>query len=420
MITLTKAKGSGGEIKAEPEDFLVKEITSSGIVLEPGRKYLPEDLGEKPAEEGEFTTFVLEKKNWDTINAILSIAKKVGRGRKSISYAGVKDKRSISVQLACVYGVPPSSINSVNIKDISINGAWKSSGISLGSNLGNRFSIAIKNTRDTASISSVISESNGFFPNYFDRQRFGYRLNNFRIGMHILRNEMEEAVLAFLTESANETDPESREARARLARDQDFQEALEYFPKHLRLERTMIAYLARYRNFPNAIRSMQRGISIMFIHSVEDAIFNAVLEHRLSEGNLSTGINCGKNFYGFPDISSISTADTLAFQTDSLVGYETKDEHISEYSKEIMEKLGITKESFKIKSLPELSMKGAYRAILSPFRDFSYLVLEDGASVKTEFSIPSGSYATIFMNEIMKNEPYSISEMLREPALSIS
>ena len=420
MITLTKAKGIGGEIKSEPEDFLVKEITSSGIVLEPGRKYLPEDLGGKPADDGKFTAFVLEKRNWDTISALLAIAKKVGRGRKSISYAGIKDKRSISVQLACIYGVSPSSINMVDIKDISINGSWKSSGISLGSNLGNRFSVIIKNSHDADSIFSVISESNGVFPNYFDRQRFGYRLNNFRIGMHILRNEMEEAVMAFLTESGNETDAESKEARARLASDQDFQEALDYFPKHLRLERTMISYLARYRNFPNAIRSMQRGISIMFIHSVEDAIFNAVLEHRVAEGNLSTGISCGKNFYGFPDISSISTVGTQAFWADSLVGYETKEEHVSDHAKEIMEKLGITKESFKIKSLPELSMKGAYRTVLSPFSDFSYVILEEEASVKTEFSIPSGSYATIFMNEIMKNEPYSISEMLKESALSIS
>ncbi len=341
----------------------------------------------------------------------------MGRGRKSISYAGIKDKRSISVQLACVYGVSPSSINAVSIKDISINGAWESSEIGLGSNLGNRFTVAIKNPAHVDSIPSVVAESGGFFPNYFDRQRFGYRLNNFRIGMHILRNEMEEAVMSFLTESANEIDPESREARTRLSHDQDFQEALEYFPRHLRLERAMIAYLARYRNFPNAIRSMQRGISIMFIHSVEDAIFNAVLERRILDNDFFTGIACGKNFYGFPDFSTPQPPETQGFAMDSLVGYETKEEHISDHAKEIMEKLGLTKESFKIKSLPELSMRGAYRAILSPFKDFSYDGYVAEGSVLMKFSIPPGSYATVFLNEITKNERYGISEMLNEPAL---
>src|SRR5271165_4016502 len=107
MLTLTKQAGIGGELKTEPDDFIVKEITGKGVLLEIGKAYTAEDLKESENNEGKFTTFVLEKRNWETIRAILEIAKRMGRGRKSINYAGIKDKRSVSVQLACIYGVEP-------------------------------------------------------------------------------------------------------------------------------------------------------------------------------------------------------------------------------------------------------------------------------------------------------------------------
>lgn len=409
MLTLTKQAGIGGEVKTEPEDFIVKEITGSGIMLEPGKKYTAEDLEESRNPEGKFTTFVLEKKNWDTIRAVLEIGKRMGKGRKSVSYAGTKDKRSISVQLACVYGVEPANVESVKLKDISINGAWRSDGIELGSNIGNGFSIAVKDVAKADNIPSIVDELNGVFPNYFDRQRFGYRLNNARVGLAILKGNPEEAVMNFLTDSSNENDQEARACRKELKDTQDFQKALEYFPRHLRFERTMIAYLAQYKNFANAIRKIPRGIAIMFVHSVENLIFNAALEERIRQGNFESRLHCKKNFYGFPDLDKVSKDGTDGFPLGSLIGYETKDEDISEYEKEVMERMGITKETFKIKSMPELSMKGAYREILSPFKDFSYSLREKDAVLN--FSIPSGVYATIFLNELIKSEGMKLKEL---------
>lgn len=412
MITLTKHAGIGGELKNEPEDFIVKEITSKGIILQPGKTYTPGDLGENESQEGRFTTFVLEKRNWETIRAILEIAKRMSKGRKSISYSGIKDKRSVSVQLACIYGVEPANINAVKISEIKINGAWKSDGLELGGNLGNCFSIRVKGVHDPESIPEIVEELNGLFPNYFDRQRFGYRLNNFRIGLSIINNDFEGAVMTFLTDSSNENDPEAREARRILSEEMDFQKAISYFPSHLRYERTMIAYLARYKNYANAIRKIPRGIAMMFVHSVENLIFNAALEERIKEENFHSKIYCGKNFYGFPEDEKISEGAEEGFPMAALIGYETRDEQIGDYEKAIMEKLGITRESFKIKGMPELSMKGAYRLLLSPFKDFSYSAEE--ADAVLNFSIPSGVYATILLNEITKSGSLELKEIAPE------
>jgi Uncharacterized conserved protein len=76
-----------------------------------------------------------------------------------------------------------------------------------------------------------------------------------------------------------------------------------------------------------------------------------------------------------------------------------------------MAKLGITKESFLIKSMPELSMKGDVRAILMPFKDFSYANEEENSALNLNFSLPSGSYATIFVNEITKSSSFSLDSI---------
>ena len=388
-------------IKKSPEDFVVMEVTGKGLVLEPGMGYSPAELSEETCENGKFTTFVLEKKSWDTINALIKIAGNLNRGRKSISYAGTKDKVSVSVQLASIYGAAPEMLERVRIKDIKINGAWKSrEAVSMGSNLGNRFRVKVRNADFPDHAGEVLEELGGRFPNYFDRQRFGYRMNNAKIGMHMLRNELERAAMEFLTGTSNESNSDAIEARKKLAEEQDFVEALTYFPRYLRAERAMIAYLAKEKNYANAFIAMPRGLSIMFIHAVEAEIFNKALEERIKANDFETGLSFKQNFYGFPDSSSLNAGND-GFSAAPLIGYETKETEISSYEQEILKNMHISKSDFKIKSLPQLSMKGAYRSIFSPIKDASYAV-EGSDSVNVSFSIPAGSYATILMGEITK------------------
>lgn len=406
--TLSEEPGIGGTIKTNPEGFVVKEITKNGVTLEPNRSYTPEELGEEKTEEGKFTTFVLQKRSWDTIAALTTIAKRMGKGKKSIGYSGTKDKMSISTQLASVFGITPEQLAAVRVKDISINGSWRSNGVEMGTNIGNAFEVEISDVDAESSgerIENTLNELNGMFPNYFDRQRFGIRMNNARIGILLMKNDFEGAVLELLTNSEGEKNEVTIEARKRLAEERDFKVALDYFPKYLRSERSVIAYLSEYDNYANAMRKISRGISIMFIHSVESLIFNVELEERIKNKDFKTASYADANFYGFPDIEKVTGSGK--YPVAPLIGYQTSDEMISDYSKETMEKLAITKESFKIKSMPELSMKGAIRTILAPVKDVAHR--ENEKTVRTRFSIPSGSYATIFLNELMKNQELDLA-----------
>lgn len=403
MLMISRSAGTGGSVKSSPEDFIVKEITSHGKILEQNTIYTPETLDEAVNPNGKFTTFVLQKKEWNTIQALTSISKSLGHGRKSIGYSGVKDRMSISTQLASIFGIEPSQVQNMHLKDISINGAWKSDGVTMGSNLGNSFETVIRNPERTDTVGKTLNELNGRMPNYFDKQRFGMRLNNAKVGLHILKGEHEEAVMEYLTGQGSETNDKAIEARKQLKETQDFQAALTYFPRYLKEERNVISRLSQEKDYPKALRSITRGILIMFIHAVESYIFNMTLEERIKANDFKTNAMCGADSYGFPDDGKIS--ESGPFSLAPLVGYNTNDTYITDYEKSVMQKMGITKESFKIKSMPELSMKGDMRVLVTSVKDIGHNTIDEG--IKLKFSIPGGSYATIFMNEITKSENVS-------------
>lgn len=403
MLRMSSSGRMTGRVKSSPEDFIVKEITSSGIGLELGRAYDAKSIGEVEAQDGKHITFVMQKRDWDTIGALVAIAKRMGRGRKSIGYAGTKDRMSVSVQLASVYHPDNFDMSGIRIKDVSINGFWRSSeGVRLGTNLGNAFTITIRDAEGTDSIGKVAEELGGMMPNYFGQQRFGERLNNARIGLLILKGDLESAVMEFLTCTDNERNPEVVEARGRLKEEGDFGKALAYFPKFLRGERTVLAHLAeRGANYANALRMLPRGLSLMFVHAVQDQIFNDELEQRVRDKDFDSRIRAMAGSYGFPDISR-QERGAAGFPLACIVGYNTKEGEVSDYAREAMERMGISKEYFMLRHLPELGARGSYRALLAPIKDFRHTVLEGSATL--EFSLPRGSYATVLLNEFMNKD----------------
>ena len=120
--------------------------------------------------------------------------------------------------------------------------------------------------------------------------------------------------------------------------------------------------------------------------------------------------NIRENFYGFPDIGSLGKEGK--FPTGPLVGYETDKSLLGKYETKVMDKLGLNTEDFKIKGMPELSMKGTVRPLIYKFKDFSYSVEESDAVF--EFSIPSGAYATILINEFTKSDSLQIEDIMKE------
>ena len=388
LAYLSKNPGIGGEIKTTPEDFQVEEIMGNGMVLEIDKKV------ELAGDKGDFTYFVLQKKSWNTIDALKAIGDKVGCGIKSFGYAGTKDRNALTTQIASVY---KQDVGAVRLKDIKILGSWKAEKkIELGDLLGNRFTIRVKtNKRKTETKIHEISEHlGGVFPNYFGPQRFGNRENTHLVGKNMLQGSFRRACEEYLFGGKVEENEKAKVARESLKSSGDYKKAALEFPQHLTYERLILLHLAKNPNdFANAIRKLPRGISLMFIHAYQSYLFNRVLSEKLrgSSGLEAGEYYCLTNEFGFPDLSRKSDA---GYMVGKLIGYESE---IGSVDKQILEEEGIRPEDFEMRAYPELASKGNFRAMTCPINDFSFK--EDGCEFR--FSLPSGSYATMVMREFL-------------------
>ncbi len=378
MLTLSKSHGIGGTVKYTPEDFIVEEIAQNGAVLELGRVYSAAELGfGEASQDAKFTLFVMQKRDWNTVQALRTIARRARRGIKSMGFAGTKDRSSVSTQLCSVYGAKPADILGIRVKDISINGAWPSNReIRMGELSGNRFTIVVRNPVHPENVESVNRELDGVFPNYFGEQRFGARSNNVDIGIDIMKANFRSAAMRFLTDTSNERNEDAVAARERLAKEENFNEALVYFPKYLKYERELLAHLAANpTDFAGAIRKLPRSLSLMFVHSVDSYIFNKEVELRVGSSSID------RTEYG------------------NMVGY---DNEINDDEKSIIGELGITQDHFRVKGMPELNCKGGKRLLFAPYKDFARSFTDDG-SLRMRFALLPGSYATVLLEEFMKS-----------------
>jgi len=305
-----------------------------------------------------------------------------------------------------MFGAEPEQLRGVRIKDLRINGAWRHDAkIELGMLAGNRFTITVRDASGLECLDQSMAELGGVFPNYFGEQRFGSRKNNFDVGLAILKGDFEKAAMTFLTDVSNEANQEAVEARTRLAGDRDFTEALDYFPGHLKYERTVLDYLSRCeRNFANAMRKLPRSINLMFVHSVEDMIFNRQLEKMIAEGHTSPVRGdpvCAPDTGRFYDLSTSWEQDgpgRQGFMVGNILGYET--ESPTEFEKGELERLGLTLDSFRAKGMGELGCKGAKRVLFAPYRDLA--ASKGGGELTLGFSLPSGSYATVLLDQLLE------------------
>ena len=157
-------------IKQIPEDFVVKEIN----VLEFDKS-------------GQYSYYLLKKRNCNTADALKSICKSWGIREKFVNFAGTKDKVAVTEQYISIRHGSPRSIN---LKGVSLKFLGKGKErLNLGSLHGNEFEIVIRNI-DKRPVKKNL------FVNYFDGQRFGKNKDNHVIGKYILKGDYKKACAA--------------------------------------------------------------------------------------------------------------------------------------------------------------------------------------------------------------------------------
>jgi tRNA pseudouridine13 synthase len=431
-IYATQSPGVGGKIRQLIEDFVVEELLVDGSKAEVSQAETHEAVG-----TGRYLICVLVKRDWDTLLAVRNVARRLGVSHKRIRIAGMKDAKALTAQHVSLQGVAPTRASQVKIKDITLHPIRFSNGrIFSQLLLGNQFQVVI---RAISHISSVVEKRVknvqnelarlGGVPNFFGHQRFGtIRPITHLVGRFLTRSDLKKAAFAFLAQPSAQEHPESKEAREQLRDNQDFEEALHFFPRHLRYERLMLGHLAKQpRDFVGAFRELPLKLRKLFVQAYQSFLFNKFLSERIKRGLRLNEAQVGDYVVKLDD-QGLPTTEFTQVTNESLqliketlnegsmrvaiplVGFKQPPSQgvQGEIEQEILEAENVDPQDFQISFMPEVSAPGMLRSILVPATNFS-VEKASGDSVnpskrKTRlgFTLHRGSYATVLLREFMK------------------
>ncbi|MEJ2250479.1 MAG: tRNA pseudouridine(13) synthase TruD [Candidatus Lokiarchaeota archaeon] len=431
-------KGIGGKYKDDHKDFIVKEITEDGKVLE-----IKEDYQSSPYLENKdhFTTFNLVKINKVTFGAINQIAYSLGIPPSIISYSGLKDKCSMSVQRVSIPGNYVEELKKLNIKDLFIRSITPTKkAVNLGSNRGNHFEIIIRNISPRknlrSDIDNIVNQLNSRgFPNYYGLQRFGkYRPNSHIVGKHILKQNYKDAFNEFVCKVYSLEHLRVSKHRQRIKdvinNNGNLENAFEDFPRGLNYEWSLIKNLIDHPgDYEGAIRNLPSDLISLLINSFQSFLFNKILSLRVKSGfplyNPVNGdvISILDDVHGrFTDIKYIY-GDLYKKYLDEvlkmnrgvisipIIGYNSNIEEFPLMSKlfyKIVEEEDISMNIFESPWFRDYDLKGTVRPMIikpiglkvNEFKDDDRY--NGKIKLKIEFSLPSGCYATMLLRELMK------------------
>jgi tRNA pseudouridine13 synthase len=249
------------------------------------------------------------------------------------------------------------------------------------------------------------------------------------VGKAIIKGDFRKAAMIFLAKPYPFEHPKPRTARGELRHSQDFKKALKTFPRSLYYERLMLEHLAeKPDDFKGAFRRLPIKLRILFSQAYQAYLFNKFLSRRIALGHPLNKAEVGDYVVkvestGLPsqrlhEIASIEKLSEINKAIASgkmrlampLVGFRQRlSEGVQgEIEKQILDEEGIKTENFKVKGMPELSLKGGLRTVQTPLKDFKIEeISKDPANphknvVKLSFTLHRGSYATVFLREIMK------------------
>ena len=435
-VHATRSLGIGGAIRQFVEDFIVEEVLVNGSKAQ---VYPVKDYGEiEDVKKERYLLCVLIKRNWDTFRAIREIANQLNINSGRVQIAGIKDAKAVTAQHITIEDVTPKEVKKIKVSDIEVRplGYFRSK-LSSYFLLGNNFHVTIRAVNHSKTtikkrLAETLKELKtiGGVPNFFGHQRFGTtRPITHLVGKAIVQGNFKKAAMLFLAKPSPFEHPESREAREQLHSTQDFEKALKIFPKQLHYERLMLKHLAKKpKDFVGAFRRLPPKLRQLFPQAYQAYLFNKFLSRRIACGLPLNRVEAGDYIVnversGLPMIRmyKIVGAQKLGEFNQGvkkgrmrlalpIIGFKqsTSQGVQGEIEKEILEEEGITPEQFKISLMPEISAKGELRTALTELRDYSLCeISRDTANppkylVRVHFTLYRGSYATVFLREIMK------------------
>lgn len=165
--------GTGGLFKASPEDFVVDELPAY-----------------PPSGVGTHTFLRIEKRGLTTAAAVARLCRALEVAPQEAGIAGQKDRQALTRQWISLPGIEPARALALELPEVRVLSAERHGHkLRTGHLTGNRFSLVLRGvmseaaTRARAILDRLIAHG---LPNYYGAQRFGARGDNAARGKALL------------------------------------------------------------------------------------------------------------------------------------------------------------------------------------------------------------------------------------------
>ena len=414
----TDYPGTGGKLRVRIDDFHVTELC-----LYPAKK-----------DQGNFTIAEVTSRNWETHTLVQELASTLHLSQRRISFAGTKDKRAWTTQLMSFDHVPPESLSSITIKDVSIHNIYQSNlPIRIGDLLGNHFDITIRNIPSHSTPEDIISLVSGFqawggFPNFYGIQRFGIiRPITHLVGKYIIQGDFEKAAMTYIGNPIHGENEEAYRQRTELEKTRDYKKAFQSYPDSLNFEKAMLNRLLQDpTDFVGSFKELPKNLLMMFVNAYESWMFNKILSERIKRSLPIHQAIVGDIIYPMrkqiianepipvtaANLEKVNQQITKkkAVVTGLLVGYESRyaEGEMGAIEHAIIDAQKIDPRDFIIQEIPFLSSAGSRRPLLALLPSLDWTLQNDELhpdhqALSLHFDLQKGCYATSLLREIMKS-----------------
>ena len=374
-------KGTGGKIKQQNSDFVVREIPPSGKPIFDGSE-IGEDLG------GLYIHCVLWKSGLDTFSAIKKLSSFLRVAEEDFGFAGLKDAAAETYQRISIWNIEIKSIKRIDLPNIRLYHPIRQKfGVKIGDLTGNYFQIKIRDiqrdwNKDELDYINSIFQLKGVL-NFYGPQRFGSTRPILHIiGKLLLQEKYTEAIDEYLGTTSPLENEKIMQLRRKYRNTSLYRSLWNNFPNSYRIEKALLKGLVSNRSSKNIVLDLPKEFLRLAVSAYQSYLFNRVL-------------------------SFVYKADIHLYSLKiPLPGYQSSQgqttEEIWERLTYLLEEDALDFSSFYHEQV-KLRSKGSLRnAIVHPTQ-FNCTQLGT-KEIEVTFCLPKGSYGTTVIREIIKTE----------------
>jgi tRNA pseudouridine13 synthase len=388
-----------------------------------------EQLAYSPKGSGSHLFISFEKIGLTTFDAIKSIALALKIPRRSIGAAGLKDSHGVTRQTISVENVTTEQVAGLHIPRIKILSATPHTNkLRVGHVRANSFTVKLRNM-DSPSVATVHNTMHTLIergvPNYFGPQRFGARGDTWKIGKALLDTNFLEAANLISGGPGPQDSGAVLHARTLFA-NKDYNAAASKWPRGYSISAALCRFMASAKgDAKKAVTRMGRDRLVFYIFAYQSWLFNHVVAARIQtldqidDGDIAYKHDNGAAFLVQDHTIERDRIDRFEISpTGPLFGprmLQPLGEPAALEDRVIAEKDGAISQLMHNRWIRR---GGSRRALRFQPQEVNIDEQEDdiGKHTNIQFTLPTGSYATVLLREIY-NETHTSTNLIGTEAM---